>query len=191
MQKNISELSNEEIAKMFPVELSAYNAEWPVLFEAEKLRIAAALGADLIHIEHFGSTSILGITAKDTIDILANINPDESKHDTIVAAMKTIGYDFMWQLDGAPNYRIFTKGFATDGKKEQTFIIHSGPADHKLWDRLYFRDYLREHPNVAAEYETLKLQLAQQHKYNRVSYRIAKTDFVLAVTQKAKEYYTK
>jgi len=102
---------------MFPVELSAYNAEWPVLFEAEKLRIAAALGADLIHIEHFDSTSILGITAKDTIDILANINPDENKQDTIVAAMRTIGYDFMWQLDGAPNYRIFTKGFTTDGKK--------------------------------------------------------------------------
>lgn len=105
--------------------------------------------------------------------------------------MKTIGYDFMWQLDGAPDYRVFPKGFTTDDIKSQTFIIHSAGQDHKLWDRLYFRDYLREHTEVAVEYEALKKELAMKHKNDRVGYRIAKTDFVVEVTNKAKEYYSK
>ena len=190
MKKNISELTNEEIAKAFPVELFSYSDEWPAIFEAEKILISNALGNALIRIEHFGSTSIPGITAKDTIDILADINPDEQLHEAVVESMKTIGYDFMWQLDGAPDYRVFPKGFIT-GNKEQTFIIHSAGQDHKLWDRLYFRDYLREHPEVATEYEALKKELAMKHKYDRVGYRIAKTDFVVEVTNKAQEYYAK
>jgi hypothetical protein len=41
--KKIKEMSNEEIAKAFPVELSEYRIDWPVIFEAERHLILSAL----------------------------------------------------------------------------------------------------------------------------------------------------
>jgi GrpB-like predicted nucleotidyltransferase (UPF0157 family) len=60
-------------------------------------------------------------------------------------------------------------------------------ADH--WDRLLFRDYLIEHPEVAREYERLKVQLASVSPHDRVAYTWGKTEFVVKVTANAKRYY--
>ena len=56
-------------------------------------------------------------------------------------------------------------------------------------DELYFRDYLIEHPNVAKEYEELKLDLWKKHVRNRDAYTNAKTEFVKKYTEKAKILY--
>lgn len=189
MSKRINELSREEIAKLFPVELSGYDSNWIEIYKEEEKQIKNALHEILIRIEHFGSTSIPNLTAKDTIDILVEIPEDQSLNDSIIERMKTISYDFMWQTDGEPPYMVFVKGYNTTGIKEQTFHIHMGPGHHKLWDRIFFRDYLIEYPEIAKQYETLKLALAQEFKYDRVGYRIAKTDFVIKITEEAKKYY--
>lgn len=191
MAKSINELSKEEIAQLYPVILSDHDPGWAVLFTEEKRLIADALGEIGLRIEHFGSTSIPNLTAKDTIDILVEIPDEQGLNDDIIARMKNIAYDFIWQADGEPPYMVFVKGYNTDGVKKQTFHIHMGPGHHKLWDRIYFRDYLIAFPEVAMQYEALKLALAQEYKYDRVGYRIAKTDFVVSVTDEAKQYYLK
>ena len=56
-------------------------------------------------------------------------------------------------------------------------------------DELYFRDYLNEHPQIAKEYEMLKLQLWKQFEYNRDAYTSAKTEFVRRQTLEAKKVY--
>lgn len=84
---------------------------------------------------------------------------------------------------------IFVKGYGPDGEKSQTFHIHMGPKEHQIWDRLYFRDYLIEKPELAKRYEKLKLNLAKEYLYDRVGYRIAKTEFIQAITSEAKTYY--
>jgi len=189
MTKSINDLSKEEIAQLFPVILANYDPLWAKLFTEEQLLISNALGEIGLRIEHFGSTSIPNLTAKDTIDILVEIPDEQGLNDEIIARMKNIAYDFMWQTDGEPPYMVFVKGYNTDGVKEQTFHIHMGPGHHKIWDRIYFRDYLIAFPEVAMQYEALKLALAQKYKYDRVGYRIAKTDFVVSVTDEAKQYY--
>jgi len=191
MTKSINELSKEEIAQLFPVILANYDPLWARLFVEEQQLISNALGKIGLRIEHFGSTSIPNLTAKDTIDILVEIPDEQVLNDDIIARMKNIAYDFMWQADGDPPYMVFVKGYNADGVKEQTFHIHMGPRQHKLWDRVYFRDYLIAFPEVAMQYEALKLALAQEYKYDRVGYRIAKTDFVVSVTDEAKQYYLK
>jgi GrpB-like predicted nucleotidyltransferase (UPF0157 family) len=52
-----------------PVVLSDYDASWRRRSGREASRIAAALGADAIRIEHVGSTSIPHLPAKPIIDI--------------------------------------------------------------------------------------------------------------------------
>ena len=175
---------------MFPVELSAYNMHWVGLFEQEQKLIFQAIGETALRIEHFGSTSIPGLVAKDTIDILVEIIDDETRQENIIENMKTIHYDFMWQTYGEPPYMVFVKGYNTTGVKEQTYHVHMGPKHHKLWDRFWFRDYLRENTDIARQYENLKLELAEIYKHDRVGYRIAKTEFVLKTTDVAKQYYS-
>jgi GrpB-like predicted nucleotidyltransferase (UPF0157 family) len=191
MTKRVNEMTREEIAKMFPVELYKYDPNWPTLFNLEKELIINTIGDFILRIEHFGSTSIPNISAKNTIDILVEIPNDETIHESIIERMKGISYDFMWQTDGEPPYMVFVKGYNTTGVKEQTYHIHMGPGNHKLWDRLYFRDYLKEHEDIASQYENLKSELAITYKFDRVGYRIAKTDFVTQITALAKKHYLK
>ena len=64
--------------------------------------------------------------------------------------------------------------------------------DHfEHWDRLYFRDYLIERPEIAGEYRDLKLRLAAEHPDDRVAYTMAKTEFIVRVTETAKLYYNR
>ena len=59
-------------------------------------------------------------------------------------------------------------------------------GDH---DELYFRDYLIENPDIAHEYERLKLRLWKEFEHDRDSYTDSKSDFVAKYTQIAKEKY--
>ncbi len=53
-------------------------------------------------------------------------------------------------------------------------------------DRLLFRDALRADIETARRYEELKRYLAAQNPNNREAYTEGKTEFVLAVLEKAK-----
>jgi GrpB-like predicted nucleotidyltransferase (UPF0157 family) len=64
-------------------------------------------------------------------------------------------------------------------------------SDFEHWDRLLFRDYLIEHPNVAKDYEVLKRTLASAHEHDRNAYTAGKTEFIQRVTQTAKKFYAK
>ena len=56
-------------------------------------------------------------------------------------------------------------------------------------DELYFRDYLREYPEIANKYEQLKLSLRKQFEHDRDGYTEAKTEFVKRYTAEAKSLY--
>ncbi len=189
MSKNIAELSKEEIAKLFPVRLSQHNTGWKAIYKVEKQSILNTLGSRILRIEHFGSTAIPNLTAKDTIDILIEIDEEDFLNKQIIDSLKSLAYDYILQNEGEHQHMVFVKGYSTTGEKGQTFHIHMGPKQHPIWDRIFFRDYLIEKPEIAKAYEALKLKLAEEYKYDRVEYRIAKTDFVKKVTEEAKLYY--
>ena len=81
----------------------------------------------------------------------------------------------------------FNKGYTEAGFAKKVFHLHLRyQGDH---DELYFRDYLREHPEVAKDYEGLKLALWKAYEHNRDAYTDAKTDFIRKYTQQAKKDY--
>lgn len=45
------------------------------------------------------------------------------------------------------------------------------------------------HPDVAEEYQRLKIRLAAEHPNDRVAYTGGKTDFILKVTVQAKQAF--
>lgn len=50
----------------------------------------------------------------------------------------------------------------------------------------FFRDYLNSHPEIAREYETLKLSLLPKYKHDRDGYTDAKSAFIKKILGIAK-----
>ena len=57
------------------------------------------------------------------------------------------------------------------------------PDDH---DEYEFRDYLQAHPDIAKQYEALKLSLWKRYEHDRDGYTAAKGDFIREITARAK-----
>ena len=185
LEQLIKRVTQEDVA------IVSYNSVWPRMFEEEKRRLLATLPPELIkRIEHFGSTAIPGLAAKPIVDILVEVTSLEETKKRIVPVLEAQGYDYFWRPthgdDGPPFYAWFIK---RNSAGVRTHHIHMVESDFEHWDRLLFRDYLIQHPELAKEYETLKLDLARDYPNNRIAYTNGKTEFIVRVTQAAKEYY--
>lgn len=179
-------MNKEELGKLYPITIVEYDSSWPLLFEKEKETLIDILGPQIaLRIEHIGSTAVPNISAKPTIDILVEIPEDSGISDLIVSKMCDNGYILMKEQK---NHLMFVKGYSPTGLEKESFHIHMGSDKEEwLWDRLYFRDYLRMNADVALEYEELKNKLAKSYKHDREAYTDSKRDFVVRTTETAKE----
>lgn len=184
MGKTLEQMSLGELGRLFPIYLTEYRPEWKALYHEEKARIEAVLDpAERVGIHHYGSTAVPGIQAKPTIDILLEVRVGIDK-ESLIARLKGIGYQYCPQPANPPPHMMFMKGYSENGYKGQAFHLHVRyPGD---WDELYFCDYLRLHPEIAKEYEALKLTLKERHEFDREAYTRGKTEFIKAVTEKAR-----
>jgi len=183
-KKDLNKLSIEELGHLFPIFIADYNPDWPELFFPEKDNIIKTVGPEFIsRIEHIGSTSVPGLSAKPTIDILLEI-PDFTDCDVLIENLQKIKYQYIPCPDKPPPNMMFAKGYTPDGISGQTFHIHVRyPGD---WDEIIFRDYLIDNPETALEYAELKKRLATEFRHNREEYTEHKTAFIKHYTQLAR-----
>jgi GrpB-like predicted nucleotidyltransferase (UPF0157 family) len=188
MQMNcFDDLPAEQLGQLFPVRIVPYNPEWKTLFEQEKAQITAALGKNLaLNIEHIGSTSIEGLAAKPTIDILvetAELNEELKPH--IIRKLKTIGYGNMRNAE-REHKMTFGKGYDENNLSLQTWHLHIREKRNTPPDEIYFRDGLRQNPAARDAYAKLKYALAEKHRFNREDYTQAKTAFIQEIAEQQK-----
>jgi len=185
----VMETLEERVKRVLQEEVSiaTYNPAWPLMFEEEKRHLLECLPNDLIRrIEHFGSTAVPNLAAKPVVDILVEVTSLEETKNRIVPLLEAQGYDYFWRTDVSPAYAWFIK---RDSVGKRTHHIHMVESDFEHWDRLLFRDYLIDHPQIAKDYEALKRNLASAHEHDRTAYTEGKAEFVLKVTRQAKEFY--
>ena len=181
LEQRIAEAIREEIS------ITAYDPGWANLFESEAAFLRHKLPKSLvIKIEHFGSTAVPGLEAKPVIDILVEVSSVAETQEQVVPILEAEGYDYFWRTDVSPAYPWFIK---RDSAGKRTHHLHMVEADSKLWERLFFRDYLRDFPEEARCYAELKLGLAEKHPNDRVGYTSGKTGYVVAITERAKRHY--
>jgi GrpB-like predicted nucleotidyltransferase (UPF0157 family) len=187
LEERIRRVVREEVAVV------PYDPRWPETFRREKEQLLSCLPTDLVRcVEHFGSTAVPGLAAKPIVDILVEVTDLTATRERIVPVLEAQRYEYFWRPthgdDDPPFYAWFIKrDHQTGVRTHHIHMVEAGFAEH--WERLLFRDYLIEHPQVAAEYQRLKLQLAAAHPYDRVAYTRAKSEFVVRVTQDAKRFY--
>ncbi len=186
-EQRIQRVVREEVA------IAPYDPAWPDLFQQEKEHLQSCLPNDLIRrIEHFGSTAVPGLAAKPIVDILVEVTDLQATRVRIASLLEAQGYEYFWRPthgdDGPPFYAWFIKRDPRTGARTHHIHMVEGHfTDH--WDRLLFRDYLIEHPEVAREYEALKNRLASTAMHDRIAYTRGKTQFIVKVTEQAKRYY--
>jgi putative glutamine amidotransferase len=155
---------------------------WGRRFEDEAPRLVAALGDQIVRIDHVGSTSVPGLDAKSTIDIQVSLRSLEPR-DAYVPALQALGYRTL--LDPtAPDHEYASR----DADGDRAFHVHLCIAGG-TWERrhLAFRDWLREHPDDAAAYGRLKRELALEHPNDVHTYTDAKGEFIRSIEAKALE----
>lgn len=191
----VMETFEERVKRVLQEEVSivSYNPAWPQMFEEEKRHLLNCLPHELIRrIEHFGSTAVPSLAAKPIVDILVEVTSLEETRDRIVPVLEVQGYDYFWRPtcgdDVPPFYAWFIK---RDAAGNRTHHIHMVESDFEHWDRLLFRDYLIDHSQIAKEYEVLKRSLAAKCEHDRVAYTKGKAEFIVRVTQTAKEFYAR
>ncbi|MBA4537140.1 GrpB family protein [Bacillus aquiflavi] len=174
-------MNKEELGKLYPITIVNYDCRWTSAFETEKQTLRNILGSAVaLRIEHIGSTAVSNLSAKPTIDILVEIPKKDEVTYLVIDYLEKNDYIHM---KGQKNHLMFVKGYSPNGLEKISFHIHLGTKEQDfLWDRLYFRDYLRNNPLVAKEYESLKLKLAKVHQYDREAYTNEKTDFIRKIT---------
>jgi GrpB-like predicted nucleotidyltransferase (UPF0157 family) len=159
-----------------------YDPGWPRRFEEERALIAEALAGvkdAVVAIEHVGSTAVPGLAAKPIIDIMVGIEK-LSDGERCVWPLEALGYEYRGEA-GIPGWHYFRKG---EPRSHQLHMVEHGG---EFWERLIrFRDILREHPDVAAEYGALKKELAAKYRTRRL-HSEAKAPFIESVLAQARE----
>jgi len=162
-----------------------YDPAWAIEFKRERARIAVALGATAVRIDHHGSTAVPGLAAKPVIDIqisVARLQP----MDAYAPSLAGLGYVHVPHADDA-----VCPFFHRPAEWPHTHHVHVVEAGGEEEQRtLAFRDYLRMHAGAADEYAALKRRLAAEFSgddfASREGYSAAKSEFVERILQRAR-----
>ena len=180
MDKKLSDMTLEEVWQLFPVTLTAHDPQWQVWYSDEAVNLKKLIAPRDCKIHHIGSTAVKTIFAKPTVDILVELRDKES----LRAVADILCADGYIEMSSDATRISLNKGYTERGYAERVFHIHLRLDGDR--DEIFFRDYLIAHPDVAARYERLKLDLQQKFKYDRDGYTAAKHDFISKATAAAK-----
>ncbi len=180
--KKLEEMSLEELWELFPIVLTPPDPNWKEWAESEMEFLRDLLRPIRARLYHIGSTAICGILSKPIIDIIVSVE-DSASFGLIKKKLTGSNYICMSE---SPGRLSFNKGYTPQGYAEKVFHIHLRTSDDT--DEVYFRDYLNAHPEVAKEYESLKLSLSKCFEHDRDAYTRAKTSFVRHYTDIAKNF---
>lgn len=134
-----------------------YDSAWKSAFEAIKKEIEGAAGDLILGIEHVGSTSVEGMSAKPCIDLDVVIR-DASVLEAVIARLAAIGYIHEGDL-GIPGREAFKY---TDKPHLQTHHLYVCPRDSReLHRHITFREFLKSHPEAVRQYSRVKETAAQ------------------------------
>jgi GrpB-like predicted nucleotidyltransferase (UPF0157 family) len=171
-------LSGTVTAHNAQIYLAPYDPTWPAQYEAEAAKIRAALGERAIVLEHVGSTSIPGMSAKPLLDILLAV-ADSSDEDAYVPTLTAQGYRLHLREPDWEQHRVM--------KGEWPFVnLHVFTVGSPEIRRMVgFRDRCRAHPEERRLYEETKRRLASQVWRHVQHYANAKGEVVEAIIARA------
>ena len=158
------------------VTLKPYDPNYPLIFEKEIELLKQTLPNRKASYYHIGSTAIPEILSKPIVDIAIEIEEFPLTEQEIIK-ISECGYRY-WDSNPNADHQFFFKNLP------RTHHLHFYPQEYqKMIDQIRFRDILNTDKKLRAEYEDLKIQLAEKHKNDREKYTDEKAIFVKKVLE--------
>lgn len=154
-----------------PIIVTDYDPTWPDVFACLRDSLAGALGETALAIEHVGSTSVPGLTAKPVIDI--DVVVKRSDLPLAISKLQAAGYLHVGD-QGIPDREAFKQ--TSRCHPHHLYVCPEDSAE--LARHIVFRDALRQAPELVREYSKLKRALAQKYRDDRIAYTEAKSEFI-------------
>ena len=153
-----------------------YNPQWVEEFNKLKSMYEKVIGNLVISIEHVGSTSVVGLAAKPTIDIDIIIRPEN--FDAVKKGLASLGYIHNGD-QGIKGREAFRLPNELDFKRfrHNLYVCNEDAAELKR--HLAYRDYLRTHKEVMKKYGEVKKEAARLCDGDIIKYMDFKGEFVV------------
>lgn len=169
-------------ASMEALVIAPYSKDWPLQFAELHAQLQHAFTPDHAAVEHIGSTSVPGLSAKPIIDVLLGAD----SLDTIerkIAIFERLGFEYITEYEAAfPTRRYFVRPASSTLRVN----LHAVAIGSQFWlEHLAFRNALRSDPLLVSQYQELKVQLAATFAHDRMAYTEAKAPFIRAVVAAA------
>jgi GrpB-like predicted nucleotidyltransferase (UPF0157 family) len=167
------------------LEQRPYSPAWPAWFAGERERIAAALGPlgpRAARIEHFGSTSVPGLSSKNIVDIAVGLEgPPGAEAEK---ALAWIGYESYGNSPVDPETLWLWKL-----EDDRVFVLHLCD-NHRSWigEQVDMREYLRAHPEERDRYAALKRRLAEEKDQGLLHYSLRKLAITVDMVDRAQTW---
>jgi GrpB-like predicted nucleotidyltransferase (UPF0157 family) len=158
-----------------------YDPTWPQRFQAASAEILAATDHLFLRLEHIGSTSVPGLAAKPTIDMMASVRRLPDGH-AAQPALAALGYEL---ADTGMRERLFFQRLAGPGVSTHHLHVVTEDSWATRNERL-LRDYLRGHPGQARRYAELKRRLSRELGRGE-AYTRAKTALIQELVDAARD----
>lgn len=156
------------------VEVVAHRPEWLEIGEKERLDVLSVAGSLITDVQHVGSTSVPGLSAKPIIDLVAAVENLDMISD-FAARLEELGYEYRGD-SGEQGGHLLVK---ESSPGVRTVHLHVVRYDDMQWNNyIKFRDHLRGSDSARKEYSELKQLLAKRFVGDRVSYTNAKDEFI-------------
>ncbi|MGD8735667.1 MAG: GrpB family protein [Anaerolineae bacterium] len=161
--------------------LAPYDPAWPSLFAQLKQDVQAALGDDILLLEHVGSTSVPGLSAKPIIDMVMVV-ADSSDEPAYVPRLEEQGFTLWIREPDWYEHRVL-KAPDIPGNLH---VFSEGCEE--IEQMLLFRDWLRSHADDRLLYEETKRELAARTWKYTQNYADAKASVVREILDRARHY---
>lgn len=168
---------NKDIVMLVP-----HQDDWHLEYEKERKSLEKVMAGYALDIQHVGSTSLPGISAKPILDIAVAVK-DKKVLEELIPIMTDAGYDVKNSIDDLGEI------LARKGTPDcRTHYIHIEVLGSEFWNNhILFRDYMLNHPEYISEYEKVKVDAFTHFKDERKKYTSAKNDFIQKILKLAKD----
>lgn len=166
------------------IELVAHDPRWARQYEQLAGRVRAALGERVRLLEHVGSTSVPGLSAKPIIDMVLEV-ADSSDEVAWVPDLERAGFRVRIREPDWFEHRVM---WVVDehGQRSVDVNLHVFSAGCPETVRMVgFRDHLRSHAGDRDLYEATKHRLAAQRWTFVQDYADAKSEVVTQILARA------
>ena len=157
-----------------------YDEQWKTNFEIITQHLFPAVKDIIIGIEHIGSTSVEGLSAKPIIDIDIVIK-DYSVFDTVVERLAILGYIHEGNL-GIKDREAFNYKGNMDLPKHHLYVCPQFSAE--LHRHIAFRDYLKNNSKAVLKYSKIKEEGAKLFPDSIDDYIAYKSPFIEEIYKK-------